>query len=33
MTDADVASVDASMKLNGRITRDGWVEAAKALVA
>jgi small subunit ribosomal protein S2 len=33
MTEADVASVDASMKLNGRIARDGWVEAAKALVA
>jgi small subunit ribosomal protein S2 len=33
MSDADVASVDASMKLNGRIARDGWVEAAKALVA
>jgi small subunit ribosomal protein S2 len=33
MTEADVVSVDASMKLNGRIARDGWVDAAKALVA
>jgi small subunit ribosomal protein S2 len=33
MTDADVAKVDADLKLNGRITRDGWIETAKALVA
>jgi small subunit ribosomal protein S2 len=33
MTEADVAKVDHNLKLNGRITRDGWVETAKALVA
>ncbi len=33
MTDADVAALDAKLKLNGRITRDGWVEAAKALIS
>ena len=33
MTEADVAKVDHDLKLNGRITRDGWVETAKALVA
>ncbi len=33
MTDADVASIDAELKLNGRISRDGWVETAKTLLA
>jgi small subunit ribosomal protein S2 len=33
MTDADVTKVDADLKLNGRIGRDGWVNTAKALVA
>jgi small subunit ribosomal protein S2 len=33
MTDADAAAVDAELKLNGRIARDGWIETAKALVA
>jgi small subunit ribosomal protein S2 len=33
MTEADVASIDGTLKLNGRIARDGWVETAKALVA
>jgi small subunit ribosomal protein S2 len=33
MTDADVAKVDADLKLNGRMTRDGWIDTAKALVA
>ncbi len=33
MTDADVAKVDADLKLSGRIARDGWVDQARALVA
>ena len=33
MTPADVAKVDAELKLNGRIDRDGWVELARNLVA
>ena len=33
MTEADVAKVDADLKLNGRIARDGWVELARTLVA
>jgi small subunit ribosomal protein S2 len=33
MTDADAAAVDAELKLNGRIARDGWIETAKTLVA
>jgi small subunit ribosomal protein S2 len=33
MSDADVAAVDAKLKLNGRIARDGWVETARTLVA
>ena len=33
MTPADVAKVDADLKLNGRIARDGWVELARTLVA
>jgi small subunit ribosomal protein S2 len=32
MTAADVAKIDADLKLSGRITRDGWVAQAKALV-
>ena len=33
MTDADVAKVDADLKLSGRITRDKWVDQARSLVA
>jgi small subunit ribosomal protein S2 len=33
MTPEDVAKVDAELKLNGRIDRDGWVELARNLVA
>ena len=33
MTDADVAKVDADLKLNGRMVRDKWVEHARALLA
>jgi len=33
MTDEDVAKLDADLKLNGRITRDKWVEQARSLVA
>jgi small subunit ribosomal protein S2 len=33
MTEADVAKIDADLKLNGRIVRDGWLDTAKALVA
>ena len=33
MTPADVAKVDADLKLNGRIERDNWVELARNLVA
>ena len=33
MTDDDVAKLDADLKLNGRITRDKWVEQARSLVA
>ncbi|CAA2102954.1 30S ribosomal protein S2 [Methylobacterium bullatum] len=29
MTDAEVAKVDADLKLNGRISRDGWVDQAR----
>ena len=32
MTPADVAKVDADLKLNGRIERDGWVAQARALL-
>lgn len=32
MTPADVAQVDATAKLNGRIERDGWVAQARALL-
>jgi small subunit ribosomal protein S2 len=33
MTDADVAKVDADLKLNGRMVRDKWVEHARTLLA
>jgi len=33
MTPADVAKVDADLKLNGRIARDGWIDLARTLVA
>lgn len=33
MSDADVAALDAALKLNGRATRDGWLDTARALVA
>ncbi len=32
MTPADVAKVDADLKLSGRIDRDGWVAQARSLV-
>ena len=32
MTDADIAKVDADLKLNGRIGRDGWVGQARGFV-
>ena len=33
MTPANVEKLDAELKLNGRIARDGWVDQAKALLA
>jgi small subunit ribosomal protein S2 len=33
MTPADVEKVDADLKLNGRITRDGWIDQARALLS
>ncbi len=33
MTADDVAKVDASLKLNGRIARDGWIDQARALLS
>ena len=33
MTAADSAKLDADLKLNGRIERDGWVNQARALMA
>ncbi|MEF3367734.1 30S ribosomal protein S2 [Methylocystis sp. 9N] len=33
MTPADVEKLDAELKLNGRIARDGWVDQAKSLLA
>ncbi|PPD41229.1 MAG: 30S ribosomal protein S2 [Methylocystis sp.] len=33
MTPADVEKVDADLKLNGRIARDGWIDQARALLA
>ncbi|WP_342362363.1 30S ribosomal protein S2 [Terrarubrum flagellatum] len=32
MTPADEAKVDADLKLNGRIARDGWIDQAKKLI-
>ena len=32
MTDADVKKVDADLKLNGRIGREGWIEQARRLI-
>ena len=28
----DIAKIDADLKLNGRITRDGWIEQARSLI-
>ena len=33
MTLADMEKLDAELKLNGRIQRDGWVEQARGLIA
>jgi small subunit ribosomal protein S2 len=33
MTSDDVQNVERDLKLNGRITRDGWVNQARALIA
>ena len=33
MTPADVEKVDADLKLNGRIARDGWIDQARALLS
>ncbi len=33
MTPADVEKVDADLKLNGRIGRDGWIDQARALLS
>ncbi|MFM8858813.1 MAG: 30S ribosomal protein S2, partial [Methylocystis sp.] len=33
MTVADMEKLDADLKLNGRIQRDGWVEQARGLIA
>jgi small subunit ribosomal protein S2 len=33
LTPADSAKLDADLKLNGRIERDGWIETARTLVA
>jgi small subunit ribosomal protein S2 len=33
MTPGDVEKVDADLKLNGRISRDGWVDQARALLS
>jgi small subunit ribosomal protein S2 len=32
MSPADIEAVDMSLKLSGRIARDGWVAQAKALL-
>lgn len=32
MTDADVIKLDLELKLNGRITRDGWIAEAKKIL-
>lgn len=33
MSDADVAALDAELKLNGRAAREGWLDTARALAA
>jgi len=33
MSEADVAKLDADLKLSGRISRDGWIDQARALVS
>jgi small subunit ribosomal protein S2 len=33
MKDGDIASLDSDMKLSGRLSREGWVDQAKALIA
>ena len=33
MTDADVTALDGALKLNGRASRDNWLETARALLA
>ncbi len=33
MTDEDAAKLDSELKLSGRITREAWVDQAKALIA
>ncbi|MCA3631060.1 MAG: 30S ribosomal protein S2, partial [Methylobacterium sp.] len=33
MSEADVAALDAELKLNGRAARDGWLDTARALAA
>jgi small subunit ribosomal protein S2 len=33
MTPADVEKLDADLKLNGRVTRDGWIDQAKTLLS
>ena len=33
MSDADVAKLDADLKLSGRIARDGWVDQARTLAS
>jgi small subunit ribosomal protein S2 len=33
MSEGDVAALDAALKLNGRATRDSWVETARSLAA
>jgi small subunit ribosomal protein S2 len=32
MSPADAAALDAELKLNGRIERDGWIGQARTLV-
>jgi predicted flap endonuclease-1-like 5' DNA nuclease len=32
MSEADAASVDQSLKLGGRIQRDGWINLARTLI-
>ena len=31
MSDADSATLDRDLKLNGRIARDGWIASARTL--